>query len=147
MLPIPENVLHQFNEVLKQRAVVESLQVHYRKWLQYFLDFSLPQTLIPKLKIQLEVVSKLHDKDLAADYDGVFLVDALEKKYPAAAKEFIWQWIFPQKELTLVPGTNERRRYHLHESQLQEALKKAVRQAKLTKRVKSHTFRHSCRGR
>ena len=40
MLPIPENVLHQFNEVLKQRAVVESLQVHYRKWLRYFLDFS-----------------------------------------------------------------------------------------------------------
>ena len=178
MLPIPENVLHQFNEVLKQRAVVESLRVHYRKWLRYFLDFSrkysppeakseqvrlfteklkskkqtpqqctqaahVPQTLIPKLKIQLEAVSKLHDKDLAADYDGVFLVDALEKKYPAAAKEFIWQWIFPQKELTLVPNTKKRRRYHLHESQLQEALKKAVRQAKLTKRVKSHTFRHS----
>ena len=103
----------------------------------------LPQTLIPKLKIQLEAVSKLHDKDLAADYDGVFLVDALEKKYPAAAKEFIWQWIFPQKELTLLPNTKKRRRYHLHESQLQEALKKAVRHAKLTKRVKSHTFRHS----
>jgi integron integrase len=103
----------------------------------------LPQTLIPRLKIQLEAVSKLHDKDLAADYDGVFLVDALEKKYPAAARDFIWQWFFPQKELTLVPDTNERRRYHLHESQLQEALKKAVRQAKLTKRVKSHTFRHS----
>jgi integron integrase len=103
----------------------------------------LPQTLIRRLKIQLEAVSKLHDKDLAAEYDGVFLVDALEKKYPAAARDFIWQWFFPQKELTLVPDTNERRRYHLHESQLQEALKKATRQAKLTKRVKSHTFRHS----
>jgi site-specific recombinase XerD len=64
-------------------------------------------------------------------------------KYPAAARDFIWQWFFPQKELTLVPGTNERRRYHLHESQLQEALKKAVRQAKMTKRSKSHTFHHS----
>ena len=103
----------------------------------------LPQTIIPKLKIQLEAVSKLHDKDMAANYNGVFLVDALEKKYPNAAKDFIWQWFFPQKELTLIPGTNERRRYHLHESQLQEELKKAVRQAKLTKRVKSHTFRHS----
>jgi site-specific recombinase XerD len=103
----------------------------------------LPQTLIPKLKIQLEAVSNLHNRDLAAGYNGVFLVDSLEKKYRNAAKEFIWQWIFPQKELTLVPGTSERRRYHLHESQLQEALKKAVRQVKLTKRVKSHTFRHS----
>jgi len=103
----------------------------------------LPQTLIPRLKIQLEAVSKLHDNDLAADYDGVFLVDALEKKYPAAARDFIWQWFFPQNKLTLVPGTNELRRYHLHESQLQEALKQAVRSSKLTKRVKSHSFRHS----
>lgn len=91
-------------------------------------------------RFSLEVVSKLHDKDLAADYDGVFLNDALEKKYPAAAKEFIWQWVFPQKELTLVPDTKKRRRYHLHESQRQEALKKAVRHAKLIKRVKSHTL-------
>jgi len=41
MLPIPENVLQQFNEVLKQRAVVESLQIHYRKWLRYFLDLEI----------------------------------------------------------------------------------------------------------
>jgi integron integrase len=103
----------------------------------------LPQKLIPKLKTQLEAVSALHDKDLTAGYTGVFLVDSLEKKYPAAAKDFIWQWFFPQKELTPIPGTKERRRYHLHESQVQEALKKATRIAKLTKRVKSHTFRHS----
>ncbi len=70
-------------------------------------------------------------------------LDSLEIKYPAAAREFIWQWFFPQKELTLIPGTDERRRYHLHESKVQEALKKATRKAKLTKRVKSHTFRHS----
>ena len=103
----------------------------------------LPQKLIPKLKKQLEMVSKLHEMDLANNYSGVFLVDSLEKKYPAAAKEFIWQWFFPQKELTPIPGTKERRRYHLHESKVQGALKKAARKAKLTKRVKSHTFRHS----
>ena len=103
----------------------------------------LPQKLIPKLKTQLELVSDLHDKDLAAGYAGVFLVDSLEKKYQAAAKEFIWQWFFPQKGLTQIKGTKERRRYHLHESQVQGALKRAVRNAKLTKRVKSHTFRHS----
>jgi integron integrase len=103
----------------------------------------LPQTLIPKLTTQLATVSKLHGKDLAAGYAGVFLVDSLEKKYPAAAKDFIWQWFFPQKELTPIPGTKEHRRYHLHESQVQEALKNAARMAKLTKRFKSHTFRHS----
>ncbi|WP_183352331.1 integron integrase [Desulfoprunum benzoelyticum] len=103
----------------------------------------LPQLLIPKLKYQLAVVSELHEKDLAAGYAGVFLVDSLEKKYPSAAKDFIWQWFLPQKELTLIPGTKECRRYHLHESQVQHALKRAARMAKLTKRFKSHTFRHS----
>ena len=103
----------------------------------------IPQTIMPELKNQLEAVSELHDKDLASGYAGVFLIDSLEKKYPAAAKDFIWQWFFPQKTLTPVPGTKERRRYHLHESHVQEALKTAVRRAKLTKRVTSHTFRHS----
>ena len=103
----------------------------------------LPRKLIPKLKTQLELVKQLYDKDLAAGYAGVFLPDSLEKKYPAAAKDFIWQWFFPQKGLTLIPGTKQYRRYHLHESKVQEALKNTVRSAKLTKRVKSHTFRHS----
>ncbi|MDY7038655.1 MAG: integron integrase [Thermodesulfobacteriota bacterium] len=103
----------------------------------------LPQRIMPELKDQLETVSALHEKDLAAGYSGVFLRDSLEKKYPAATKEFIWQWFFPQKNLTPIPGTKEIRRYHLHESQVQIALKKAVRRVRLTKRVTSHTFRHS----
>lgn len=65
------------------------------------------------------------------------------RKYPAAARDFIWQWFFPQKELTPIPGTSENRRYNLHETRVQEALKKAARMTKLTKRVTSHTFRHS----
>ena len=103
----------------------------------------LPRKLTQKLKAQLEVLRELHDNDLAAGYAGVFLPGLLEKKYPAAAKDFIWQWFFPQKGLTLIPESKEYRRYHLHESKVQEALKIAVRRAKLTKRVKSHTFRHS----
>jgi integrase len=91
----------------------------------------------------MDMLRELHDKDLAAGYAGVFLPDSLEKKYPTAAKDFIWQWFFPQKGITLVPGKKEYRRYHLHESKAQEALKIAVRGAKLTKRVRSHTFRHS----
>jgi integrase len=103
----------------------------------------LPKKLTPKLKTRLEMLRELHDKDLASGYAGVFLPDSLEKKYPSAAKDFIWQWFFPQKGLTLIPESKEYRRYHLHESKVQEALKKAVRRAKLTKRVRSHTFRHS----
>ncbi|OHE56042.1 MAG: integrase, partial [Thermodesulfovibrio sp. RBG_19FT_COMBO_42_12] len=103
----------------------------------------LPQTIIPELTAQLEIVKKLHDKDLASGYTGVFLDDLLEKEYPSAAKDFIWQWFFPQKSLTSIPDMQELRRYHLHETHVQEALYEAVRRAKLTKRVTSHTFRHS----
>ncbi len=103
----------------------------------------IPQTIMPELTAQFEAIKKLHDEDLAAGYTGVFLEDQLEKKYPKAAKDFIWQWFFPQQSLTFVEGTKERQRYHLHETHVQQALYEAVRRAKLTKRVTSHTFRHS----
>jgi integron integrase len=103
----------------------------------------IPETITPELKAQINVVAEVHEKDLAAEYDGVFLDDAVETKYPNAAKEFIHQWFFPQQSLTVVATSGERRRYHLHESQLQEALYYAVRKAKIPKRVTAHTFRHS----
>jgi len=103
----------------------------------------LPKTLLPELHAQLERVIKLHDEDLAAGFSGVFLDDQLEKKYPRAAKELIWQWFLPQDSLTCVVQTQESRRYHAHASRVQEAFGEAVRKAKLTKRVTSHTFRHS----
>ena len=62
--------------------------------------------------------------DLDLSRDG--FQNVLEKTYPAAARDFIWQWFFPQKGLMLKPGTKEYRRYHLHESQAQEALKKGI---------------------
>jgi integron integrase len=103
----------------------------------------IPQTILVELKAQLERVIKLHEEDCASDFAGAFMDDMLEKKYPKAAKELIWQWFFPQQSLTVIPDTNESRRYHLHKTRVQEALYEAVRRAKLTKRVSSHTFRHS----
>jgi integron integrase len=102
----------------------------------------LPRTILPELKAQIEAVAKLHEEDLASGYHGVFLDDAVERKFPNAPKEFIHQWFFPQQSLTFVTETGERRRYHLHETQLQEALYHAVRRAKIPKRVTAHTFRH-----
>ena len=103
----------------------------------------LPISIIQELKTQMQVVAELHEQDLAAGYDGVFLDDAVEAKYPDAPKAYIHQWFFPQKYLTVTAEKGERRRWHLHESDFQEALKYAVRKAKIPKRVTSHTFRHS----
>ncbi len=103
----------------------------------------LPKTLLPELHAQLERVKELHDEDLAAGFSGVFLDDQLEKKYPRAAKELIWQWFLPQESLTFVAQMKESRRYHVHDTRVPEAFGEAVRKAKLMKRVTSHTFRHS----
>ena len=103
----------------------------------------IPESIIPELKAQIARVGKLHERDLAEGYDGVFLDDAIEVKYPKAPKDLIHQWFFPQRPLTLVEETGERRRYHLHESDFQRALYQAVAKSKIPKRIKSHTFRHS----
>jgi len=103
----------------------------------------LPESILPELQLQMQRVKDLHARDLADGYDGVFLDDAVAKKYPQAPKELIHQWFLPQRTLTFVTESGERRRWHLHESQLQEALYAAVRAARIPKRVTAHTFRHS----
>jgi integron integrase len=103
----------------------------------------LPEVIVPDLKAQLKTVGELHQRDLSRKYGGVFLVNSLEKKYPQAAREFVWQWLFPAKDLTRVPETREYRRYHLHETLVQKAIREAVGKARLTKRASAHTFRHS----
>lgn len=103
----------------------------------------IPQTIMHELLEQMERIKALHDEDLKVGYAGVFLDDALEKKYRNAARDFIWQWFFPQQTLTLLQERKELRRYHLTDKDVQEPLFRAVRKARLTKRVTSHTFRHS----
>ena len=103
----------------------------------------LPDALMDTLKAQLNRVIEQHERDCQAGYNGVFLPGRLEKKYRNASRELTWQWFFPAKGLTVVPKTKERRRYHIHDSALQKALRAAVKKAKIPKRVTSHTFRHS----
>ena len=102
----------------------------------------LPQSILPELAAHLEEVKVLHRQDLDKDYAGAFLPHALDKKYKHAARELIWQWFFPAKELTYVEKTGEYRRYHLHESHVQKAVKQAVQKAQICKRASAHTFRH-----
>jgi integron integrase len=103
----------------------------------------LPERILPELRKHLESLIDLHQRDLDRGYAGVFLVNALEKKYPGAAKEFIWQWFFPARQLTLITETGEYRRYYLHETHVQTAIKDAVGKARICKRASAHTFRHS----
>ena len=88
-------------------------------------------------------IRELHRQDLARGRGAVFLPDALERKYPGAARSWPWQYVFPAATLSLDPRSGETRRYHLSEKNVQNAVKLAVRAAGLTKPASCHTFRHS----
>jgi len=95
------------------------------------------------LDAHLQVVRRLHDRDLARGGGRVALPHALDRKFPAAAMEWRWQWIFPARRAYLDVESGDRRRHHLHESVMQRAMTVAVRSAGLTKRATCHTLRHS----
>jgi integron integrase len=103
----------------------------------------IPQILMSELKQQLYKVTTIHEADLKAKYAGTFLPYQLERKYQNAAQELSWQWFFPAPSLTLIQEQKTFKRYHIHESVVQKAIKQAVNHAKITKRASAHTFRHS----
>ena len=101
-----------------------------------------PKTIQDEMRQHLEKIKLLHDEDLARGQGEVYMPGALSKKYPAAAKEFRWQYVFPSKALSRDPRTGVLRRHHVLESGLQKAVKAAVNKTGITKRVSCHTFRH-----
>ena len=101
----------------------------------------LPQVLKEPLAEHLIGVREVHQRDLAAGYGRVDMPYALERKYPNAATDWRWQFVFPQKHRWRNAGTGQQGRHHVDESLVQRAV--AVRSAGLTKRASCHTFRHS----
>jgi integron integrase len=103
----------------------------------------LPQGIEKELVAHIERVKGLHDSDLAAGFGRVYLPEALARKYPQAATEIGWQYVFPAKSRSIDPRSGEERRHHVLESGLQKAVKTAVRKSGIAKRISSHTLRHS----
>ena len=103
----------------------------------------LPAVVRPALERQLARVSAQHERDLRAGAGWVELPHALARKYPNAGREWAWQWVFPATRTYTERTTSQRRRHHLHETVVQRAVYRAVREAGLTKPASCHTFRHS----
>jgi integron integrase len=103
----------------------------------------LPQTIKGMLEKHLEGTKKLHDQDLAVGYGEVYLPDALERKYPNAAKEWGWQYVFPSSKLSVDPRSGKIRRHHISEKAIQNAVKEGVKKAGIVKHASVHTLRHS----
>lgn len=103
----------------------------------------LPESLIMPLKEHLSHVKRIHEKDLADGFGMVYLPNALARKYPNAQKEWIWQYVFPAKKLSVDPRSGIKRRHHFGERSLQRAVANAGKQSKIDKHITCHIFRHS----
>lgn len=103
----------------------------------------LPEQLKPLLLEHLARVKILHEQDLRKGLGEVYLPFALERKYPNAAKEWGWQYVFPSERISKDPRSGKMRRHHINESGLQRAVQNAARSVGLSKPVSPHTFRHS----
>lgn len=103
----------------------------------------LPASLVPALRDHLERVRELHRQDLAEGHGEVHLPYALDRKYPMAGREWMWQYIFPSAGLSVDPRSGVVRRHHVLDQSVQRAIKVAVRAAGIDKPATPHTLRHS----
>ena len=103
----------------------------------------MPQRLVAQLRSQLERTVIIHHNDMAAGFGAVWLPHALARKYPSAAREAGWQYVFPAERLSLDPRSGQRRRHHLDEQVLQRAVRRARIAAGILKPATCHTLRHS----
>jgi integron integrase len=103
----------------------------------------LPTRVLEPLQVHLQQIRHLHNQDLERGYGSVYLPFALERKYPNADRQWLWQFVFPSPSRSRDPRSGVTRRHHLHKTGIQRAVRSAVRQAGIEKRVTCHTFRHS----
>jgi integron integrase len=95
------------------------------------------------LQEHLARVKAIYEQDLAQGTAEVYIWPALGRKYPNAGKEWIWQYVFPAKSLSVDPRSGKVRRHHINENLLQKAVKEAAARAAINKKVSCHTLRHS----
>jgi len=103
----------------------------------------LAEKTIPILHTYLKKVRFLYDSDRRQLRAGVWIPDALSRKYPNAEKEWPWFWVFPAPAVSVDPESGVIRRHHIYSQHLQRKIKAAAKKADLNKRVTVHTLRHS----
>lgn len=103
----------------------------------------LPDSLIAPIQNHLQWVKKQHIKYRSKGLGTVYLPNALERKFPNASTEWIWQWVFPASRTSVDPRSGVTRRHHISSSSVQKAVREAATQSRIPKRITPHTLRHS----
>jgi len=103
----------------------------------------LPETLVEPIRAQLALRRRWHEADLAVGMVDVWLPDALAVKYPRAAQEWGWQYVFAAPTYSTDPRTGVVRRHHVDEKKVQRYVRRAAVAADIAKPTTPHTLRHS----
>ena len=103
----------------------------------------LPKSLVEPLQREIERAQMLHAADLAAGFGATPLPYALARKYPSAARDFGWQYVFPSVQRSIDPNDGVERRHHFDDAILARGLKAARLRAGIVKPLSAHTLRHS----
>jgi integrase len=103
----------------------------------------LPVSLVEELREQIAKVRAIHQTVLVKGYGDVELPDGVALKYGGRAREWGWQYVFPSAGFSVDPPTGRTGRHHLHEVNIQRAVRRAAREAGIAKTVTPHILRHS----
>ena len=103
----------------------------------------LPESLVERLRAHRDRVRELYEEDRKARLPGVWMPEALERKYPKAGEAWEWHWLFPSRQVLRDPRSGTRRRHHVLDATFQQSIRLAAAKAGLNKRVTPHTLRHS----
>jgi len=103
----------------------------------------LPLRLREPLQAAIERARLQHRVDLAEGCGEVWLPHALARKFPNAAREVAWQYVFFSPQRSIDPRSGTLRRHHVDDSVLQRAVRAARKLAAIDKPATCHTLRHS----
>lgn len=103
----------------------------------------LPSMVKEDLTLHLRMIAVQHEQDVRNGYGEVNLPDALAVKYPSAARDFAWHFVFPASRLSSDPRSKRLMRFHLDESTVQRAVKDTIQKSFPHKNGSCHSFRHS----
>ena len=103
----------------------------------------LPEPIKLPLREHFRKIRVIWQRDGRENIPGVFLPNALDRKYPNAGKMWKWFWVFPSHKLSVDPRSGVIRRHHLYEDIMQNAMAATLRELNISKTGTCHTFRHS----
>lgn len=103
----------------------------------------LPRRLVAPLRRQIARSRALHQEDIGDGFGRTWLPAALARKYPSAAREWAWQYVFPADRRAIDPRTGDVRRHHVSDQSFQRAMRESLRRSGIAKLATPHTLRHS----